>query len=142
MSYIFKRKNQDGSVTDESVDIERWCWGVIYDDGSELHQFGTDGVFHQTGEIDQDRLAMFCMYKPGDPKKRIDMPFQKGMRLIHKYKNVKPFYLDDFVRVYCFGYKQGDQHHFVFILPDDRIIVSAFENVDLPTYNLTYPHHA
>jgi hypothetical protein len=82
---------------------------------------------------------MFVLYKPEDQSKRIDIPFTEDMRLIHKYKNVKPFYLEDFVRVYMIGYKKGNEHTYMFVLPDDRVILSPHENVDLPMYDLTYP---
>lgn len=102
----------------------------------ELHQFGKDGIFHQIGEVDQDRVKMFVMYKPENPGCRIDMPVQPGMKIIHKYKNVKPFYLDHFVRVYCFGYKDGDQYSYTFILPDDRMVVSNREDIDLVQFKV------
>lgn len=108
-----------------------------------LKQFDEEtGEFHQIGEIEQDRLEMFTMYKPSDPDllKRIDMPFNSDeMKLVHKYKMVKPFYLDQYVRVYMFGYNKGKQTHRVFILPDDRMIVSDTEVANLPNYQLTIP---
>lgn len=109
----------------------------VYPKCDELHQFSKDGTFHQIGEVDQDRVKMFVMYKPENPMKRIDMPIQPGMRLIHKYKNVKPFYLDEFVRVYMFGYKDGDQYSYFFILPDDRMILSNREDIDLVQFKVT-----
>lgn len=137
-TYTFKRKDPDtGAITEEQVPLERWVWGVVYQDGTELHQFMQDGTFHQIGEIDQSKLKMFCLYKPEDPKKRIDMPFHPGMKLIYKYKMCNPFYLGEFVRVYCLGYKEGKHHHFTFILPDDRMIVANREDIDLAQFNLT-----
>ena len=121
----------------EEVKLERWTWGVVYKDGTELHQFDSEGVFHQIGEVAQDNVKMFCMVKSDGSGKRIDLPLESGMRLIHKYKMVKAHYLPDFVRIYCFGYKKGDHYHFNFILPDDRLVQSTFENIDLPNYNLT-----
>jgi hypothetical protein len=129
MQYIFKN-------TGEEVALERWAWGAIFVDGSELKQFADDGTYHQIGEIDQSKLSLFVMYRTDDPNKRIDMSFKEGMRLVHKYKMVKPYYMQDFVRVYCFGYNKAGQEHRVFILPDDRFIVADHENVDLPDYEL------
>lgn len=140
MQYIFKRKNPDtGEVEDEKVDLLRWVWGVTYDDDTELHQFESDGSFHQIGEIDQKRARMFTLYRSDDPSKRIDMPLSPGMKIIAKYKVVKPFYLPEAVRVYVVGFKSGPHHTFLFVLPDDRIILSNKENIDLPTYELTLP---
>lgn len=110
----------------------------------ELHQFSEDGTFHSIGEIEQEKVEMFVMYKP-DMSARIDMPVFDGMRIIHKYKNSKPWYLPKFVRTYMFGYKyQPDeskpaQYHFNFILPDDRIVTSPIESIDLTRFNLTDP---
>lgn len=140
MKYIFKRKNPDtGKVTDESVELLRWVWGVTYDDDTELHQFDDNGIFHQIGEVDQKKVKMFTLYRSDDPSKRIDIPMSAGMRVFLVYRMVKAFYLPRPVRVYMLGYKEGSRHTYMFILPDDRIILSNKENVDLPTYELTLP---
>lgn len=109
---------------------------------TELHQFDKDGKFHLIGEVDQSRLKMFSVYKPTDPTKRIDLPIVEGMKIIYKYKNVHAYYFDklgDTVKVYVAGYKSGGAHSFLFILPDDRIIFSDREDVDLVRFNLTKP---
>lgn len=121
---------------EEKVELERWAWGVIYEDGSELHQFGQDGVFHQVGEIDQAKVRLFVMYKPADENRRIDVVMPKGAKLIHKYRNVKPFYLANFVRVYMFGWKKGSEYYYNFILPDDRIVQADHDNIDLTLFEL------
>lgn len=133
--------NRDG--VEEEVELERWVWGVIYNDSTELHQFDNNGVFHQIGEIDQSRVLMFRMYKPaghGDsPRDIIDLIIPKGAKLIHKYRNVHAHYFKNFsdtVKVYMFGYKLDNHYHYNFILPDDRIVQSTVENVDLPKFNL------
>lgn len=137
MKYLY---NDNGTKIE--VEPERWVWGVIYNDETELHQFeapankDSDGIFHRVGEIDQDRVKMAVLYKYNDPKKRIDLPWQPGMKLIHKYRNIQPYYKDHFVKIYMFGYKLGNQSHFTFILPDDRIILSPEDNVDLIQFSL------
>ena len=50
--------------------LERWCWGVVYNDGSEFHQFAPDGTFHRIGEVDQPRVNMFTLYRPDDMSRR------------------------------------------------------------------------
>ncbi len=129
MKYIFKK-------TGEEVTPERWQWGVVYKDGSELKQFDGNGNFHQVGEIEQDKIKLAVLYKPSEPSKRIDIVWQEGMRLIHKYRNIKPFYLKDFVKVYIWGYKQGKNYHFNFVLPDDRIVMSNQDNISLEKFEL------
>lgn len=140
MQYTYKRKNPDtGEVTIEDVPLRRWVWAATYQDGTELHQYGDDGNFHQIGEIDQKKMRFFTLYRSDNPQKRIDMPINPGMKVFLTYKRVKAYYLEDEVTVYCLGFKAGAHHTFFFILPDDRIIISNKENVDLPTYALTYP---
>lgn len=135
----------DPETKEESmVDLEKWCWGVVYKDDTELHQFNSDGSFHQLKEIDQSKIKLWVLHKPGDPNKRIDIVLPEGARIIHKYRNIKPYYLDCFVKVYMFGYRTGKnekdfKYHYNFILPDDRIIQSAVDNVDLVLFKLTKP---
>lgn len=129
-------KDKDGSIIE--VPTERWQWGVVYNDGTELHQFDSSGVFHQIGEVDQDRATMFTLFRPDDPTRRIDVPVLPGMRLIHKYVNVRPAGYEHFIRVYCIGYKHDGHHHFTYVLPDDRIITSATDTVDFIQFGITH----
>jgi hypothetical protein len=130
MQYHFTEA--DGSQT--PVEPERWQWGVVYSDGTELLQFESDGSFHRIGEVEQDRVTLFALYKPTDPTRRIDIPVRPGMRLIHKYVNVRPAGMESFVRVYCVGYRMDGAAHFTYVLPDDRIIESAADDVDLTRF--------
>ena len=127
--------NENG--TEINIKPERWAWGIIYNDGTELKQFGDDGRFHQIKEIDQDRIKMAILYRLDDPEKRIDIPWRPGMKLIHKYRNIKPHYAEKFSRVYVFGYKASKTvHHYTFVLPDDRMIISPADDVDLTKFNV------
>lgn len=104
----------------------------------ELKQFGADGVFHRFAEIDQSKVEMFVMYKPDDPTKRIDMPVH-GVQLFHFYRNLILRFgtpEERRLRVYVFGYKNGDNSAYHFILPDDRIIISNKDNVELERFNI------
>lgn len=146
MKYIFKKTIEDKNSTSgsriEEVEaiLERWVWGIVYKDGTEFKQFGDDGIFHQIGEINQDQIAMAVLYKPEDPEnKRIDIPWKDGMKIIHKYRNlILNAGTEDEIRhkVYIFGYKNGDQYHFNYILPDDRIIMSPTDDVDVTLFEL------
>lgn len=129
--YTFTR---DG--IEEEVKLERWVWGAIMKDGTELHQFDESGHFHQIGEVDQSRLQMFCLYKPDEPLKRIDMPFSEGMKLVHKYRNVKLWYKEDWTRVYMIGFKKAGQHSLIYVLPDDRIIFSDSDSINLDLFEI------
>lgn len=133
MNYTFIDKKTGERA---SVPLERWVWGVVHKDGTELKQFDDNGFFHQIGEVEQERVKIFTMYQLNNPQKRVDLVVQPGMKLIHKYRNVKPFYSADFIRVYMFGYKLNNQYHYNFILPDDRIVQSPVDNVDLVQFEL------
>lgn len=125
--WIFKREGKE-----EEVKLERWIWGVIYKDGTELKQFDDQGVFHQIAEIKQSEVRVWVLFKP-EGKGRIDflVPDDKEVALIHKYKNyVFNVGHDDEKKskVYCFGYKvKGQAPHYNFVLPNDVIIQSFGE---------------
>ena len=120
----------------EEVPVERWAWGAVLDDGTEMHQYDAQGIFHQVGEIPQERVKMWVLYKTGPENKRIDILVPAGARLIHKYKRyvLNSAQLNEGdpsrevkVTVYVFGYKAGDHYHYNFIMPNDTIIQSIEE---------------
>lgn len=126
--YIFKK-------TGEEVNVERWGWAVLYKDGSILRQFEDNGEFHQIGEVDQQQVEIFTVYKIDDVSKRFDLLMPTNAKLIYKYRNVKPFYSDDFIRVYMFGYKKDNSEYvYNFILPNDTVIMSDVDNVNLEKF--------
>ncbi len=147
--YIFN-KLVDGQIKQIEAIPERWVWGVIYNDNTELHQFDDEGFFHQIKEIKTDEVRLFTMYKFDNPSKRIDMVITPEIQFFHFYRNTKAWYSEEFARIYCFGYKfKGldvvdpntgnileQKAVYNFILPDDRIIVSGKENIDLTTFEL------
>lgn len=140
MKYTFYSEDEQKEI---EIPVERWVWGVVYKDGSELHQFGNDGKFHRIGEVKQDEIAMAVLYRYDDMKKRIDIPWQDGMKLVHKYRMVKPGAYDSanagpngFIRIYMFGYKYQGTHCLHFILPDDRIVTTPVDDVDLTKFNI------
>ena len=135
MNYIFEK---DGNK--EVIDPERWGWGVVYKDDTELHQFDKKaGVFHQIKEIKWEEVNIFSMYNLEDMGKRIDLVASSEIQIFHFYRNIKPFYMDNFVKVYAFGYKiRGTkQAVYNFILPDDRIIIADRNNIDLARFELS-----
>ena len=133
MQYFFTE--EDGRKTE--VDLERWAWVVMYPDGSELHQFGPDGVFHRIGEVDQARIIRAYLVKTSDPTQKIFLPWEPGMRLVHKYRNLinfENFVESGRVRVYIFGFKHYNEQMFIYVLPNDQVVVSGNENLDLSLY--------
>jgi hypothetical protein len=110
MRYIFD---------DKQIEKESWCWEAHYADGSSLKQFDDDGYFHQFGEIDQSRLAVFKMVGTTT----YSLPFKEGMKLIHYYDN---YILNDGearVRVYCFGYEKDGSKVICSILPNGEMVI-------------------
>ena len=132
----YKYKNEKGEI--EMVALEKWIWGILYKDGTELHQFDKEGNFHRLAEIDQKEVQLFTMYK-AEGTSRYDIVMPEGARIIHKYRNIKPFYMDKFVKVYMFGYRTGKkdfEYHYHFILPNDRVVISNKDNLDLSKFEL------
>jgi hypothetical protein len=145
MKFILKKTIADPESTsgqrtvEVEAELERWGWGVIYKDGRELHQFGDDGTFHQIGEVDQNQIKMAVLYKTDDMKKRIDIPWREGMKLIHKYRNFifeVGTEKERKARIIIFGYKYQDQFNLNYVLPDDRIVQSPEDDVDLTKFEI------
>lgn len=129
--------NNNGKA--EEVKEERWGWGVVYRDGTELKQFGDDGIFHRFAEIDQERVAMFVMIKP-DGTGRVDMPLPEGVQIFHFYRQLvlnanTPE--EKRITIYCFGWKdkKTKAEHYHFILPDDRMVTAPCD-VDLTKFGI------
>lgn len=126
----FKYHNTDTNE-DEEIEIERWAWVAKYKDGSELHQFDKDGVFHKFAEINQAEVAVWVLYNTEDESKRIDIVCPDNAQLIHRYRNIKPYWSEKFIKCFMFGI-EGKLYNFV--LPDDNILQSTVENIDLTRF--------
>jgi hypothetical protein len=123
--WFFPRKNQETrEITQEEVTLETWAWEAHMEDGSVLRQFEDDGVFHQIGEVDQEKLQVFSVYRTDNKQEgRYDLILPKGAKVIFKYRN----YIlnastpnETRVRIFVFGYSHGKNkpQHFNFIMPD------------------------
>lgn len=138
MKHIFIENGKEIEIVPE-----RWVWGVIYNDGTELHQFASDGTFHQFKEIDWSKAQLFTMYRYDDMAKNFTIVVRDGVKIFHKYRNTHPEWEEDqnkTYRTYVFGYqiKTGGKPHTVYnhILPDDRMIQSSEDDVDLVAFNI------
>lgn len=127
----------------EKVEPEKWRWGVVYQDDTELLQFGVDGIFHQFKEIEQDKVKMFVMYKMGDEAgNRIDTVIDpETTQIFHFYRNlILEVGTENFrkVKVYVFGTKNKitGAMHYTYILPDDRLIQADYDVPHLPNYQI------
>lgn len=135
MQYFFTE--EDGKKT--QVELERWAWAVLYQDGTQLKQFADDGVFHRVGEIDQDRLSRVWLYKTEDPSKILEIAWCTGMKLVHKYRNFvfeAGSECERRARVYMFGWKYEGKHALFCVLPDDRIVVAPDDEVPLTAFGI------
>jgi len=93
----------------ERVIPELWRWEATYIDGTVLKQFGDDGIFHQFGEIDQEKLTVFKMVSPDFPQVYSIAINPGEMKVIHYYKNLilgagSPS--EARVKIYVFGFEQ------------------------------------
>lgn len=136
MEYTFAR---DGVA--EVVTPERWSWGCVYKNGTELKQFGDNGVFHQFKEIEQEEVTMFVMYKLDNPDVRIDTIVDSRTQIFHFYRNlVLNMATEDerTVRVYVFGTKNTitGAMQYNYILPDGRILQANHDLPDLIKYSI------
>jgi len=134
--YIFTKDGEQSEVK-----LERWIWGVVYKDGTELQQYEIKdgkGIFHQVGEIDQTQVKLWVLRKL-TTEKRIDILLPEGARIIHKYRRYifnKGKTTERKETVYIFGYKYRGHYHFNFIMPSDTIIQSIDDKPRLTTLGL------
>lgn len=139
MSNTYKYK-ENGEVKEMEND-QRWNWGVLYEDGAELYQYGNDGWFHSITEVEQDRLDLFTMFQPnGDGLHTIQVT--DDMQIFHFYRHVHASHfknMSDTAQVYVFGFKKDGVATYNFILPDDRVVTSDHDNIDLTDFALTDP---
>lgn len=115
------------------VPIEKWIWGVVYSDGTELKQFDANGRFHQFKEIELDRVILFVMVNV-ETEQRYDLVITPEVEPFHMYRNVvlnaaTPG--EQRVRIYCFGYKHkgAEKYLYNFIMPDGHLVSSPVRNV-------------
>lgn len=108
---------------------EEWLWEAHYTDGTTLCQFGLDGVYHNFGEIEQDRLhTMYFVYQGQEARAPIALLWRPTLKLIHfkmrqtKYMAFTPDEVN--TRIYCFGYQEGDSKHIMVIMPDGGIVIT------------------
>lgn len=147
----YKNKN-----TGEEVKPWAWQWkAIMRPDAAALERFqqaiqdtDTIGVFDvpvvqqfdkatrtmvPIGEVDQEKVAMFTVYNPKMPWQRYDVVMQPGMRFFFMRRTLTVGYLDmKQFTIFVFGYKQGNQHHYTYIMPDGRVYMSNEDNVDIP----------
>jgi hypothetical protein len=121
MKYLYHDKETN---TDIEANPERWVWGVVYKDGTELKQFAEDGTFHKFIEINQKEVDIFAMFRFEDMTKIFTVR-PDGAQIFHFYRNsILQAGTEDEkrTRVYVFGTRTKDEAIYNYILPDDTII--------------------
>ncbi len=127
--------------TGEKVDIERWVWGAVYEDNTELQQFDIHtGLFHSITEVDHSKLKMFTMYRTYDNEnldKRVDIMLPKGAKIFHLYRRtILEHGTENETRftIYIFGYNYKGATNWNYILPNDKIIQAPEDLPDIINY--------
>lgn len=126
----FKFTNADGQT--EHINLERWVWVAIYNDGSYLMQFDNEtNEFHQIKEIDFSKLDTFVMQHHTDQSKRYEIHWKPHFELIHFYRNYRNDDMpqNEWVRTYNFGFKYKDktgmvQKFILEIMPTDIVAIT------------------
>ena len=129
MEYKFTRDGKE-----ETVPVEEWAWCAIFKDGTELRQFGTDGVFHQFQEAMAKPTDALIMYRPDDETKRFDVFLKEGMKPFHFYRHfvfAQGTAEETRAKVYCFGWKDArtGAAGYHYILPSGNMVIGA--DIDL-----------
>lgn len=124
----WKFTDLDGKV--EVVELERWIWTAVLDDEVEIVQFDQSGTFHRIGELDLSRVKRFSMVNTDDVRKQISIALEPYMQPFHFYRHTvlaanKPE--ETRLKTYVFGFKdlRSNESIYYYILPDDRLIVTA-----------------
>lgn len=98
-----------------------------------------DGTCHDMFDLKQEMIERFCLYNRKTGQK-IMIKGGEGRKFIHLYKNIRPSYSTEFIRVYVIGYSQktdkGRVKSFTFVLPNGDIISSPNDDVNLRDFNL------
>lgn len=161
---MFKKLYTHAVTKEEGIEAWGWQWLATYkatDDQleafqQEVHDTNRIGVIDvetqrqfepETGlmnplsSIDQTKLRLFTMFNAKNPKQRVDLVMQEGMKLICLRRTVgigyRGFRAEEVF--YVIGYKMGGQHHFTYIAEaDGRMFISPIDNIDVPDLFL-YP---
>lgn len=114
-SYKFTTKDN------QQIDIaeDRWGWEAVYKDGFKLKQFGEDGIYHQSSEVDWTKVERLLFYKISNPKKRVVIGMIGGT-FICGWRNIV---LENGKKKIIVNYIQTGPL-FVYALPNDEIVIS------------------
>lgn len=105
-----------------------------------IHQFDDkEGVMIPIGELQQEDIKMFTVFNAKNPSQRYDIVMQPGMKVLFLRRHLHVGHLEwAETTFFVFGYKQGNQHHFTYLMPDGRVFMSNEDNIDVVDLNF-YP---
>jgi len=142
-TYLNKRTN-------EQVKPWAWAWRAVYRLPEDVvgkavaargkvtpvcqYQFDeATGLMHNFDVIDQEKLRFFEVYRHGTDLPPVRIVMQEGMRLLFLNRKLTVGYLGNKVfDIYVVGYKQGNAHAYLYLLPDGTTYLSSEDNIDLP----------
>lgn len=139
--------------TNEQVTRWGWSWRAVYRLPEEvmlealaargaavpesIEQYDdTEGVLRPFSVIDQDRLRYFEVYQTGNRDNRYRIVMQPGMRLVFMRRETHIGHLNQTIELYVVGYKHGNAHGFVYLMPDGTTYVSPSDDIDIPDLTL------
>lgn len=125
-------------TTGETVQREPWRWTAVYNDGSRLNQFEVSAengaVYHQSGEIDKDRLTELQLQHDRYPTVTLAVPQgakpvclyrnRTMQELLHNPDGSQTLQREWKVRIWICGYKFNDHYCLVFADEYGHIVVS------------------
>ena len=127
----FMYKDKEGNT----ISPKRYAWGVIYKDGTELHQF-QDNEYHQISEVDFGSVEKLLVYRFPDKEQVFTTLVTKEVKPFKFHYMTKPPWSPRFLRTDVFGLKWKGSKHVIYIhiLPNDNVVVSPHDRVDIPRF--------
>ena len=109
--------------TESYPDREKYTWEAHYLDGTILEQEG-----HKVKDIDQERLHSVHILGGASP---IIISWRPGLKFIHFYRNTISMSagVSNSVRLYCFGYQDGNSKTILVFAPGIMIITDDIDNI-------------
>lgn len=139
--------------TGELVRKWRWCWRGVYTlpeqvqlqalqaRGSAVPEYveqfnDTEGVMRPFSDIEQERLRYFEVYEAENPQNRYRIVMQAGMRLLFMRRQTHVGFLGKTYELFVVGYKHGNTHCFMYLMPNGTTYVSPTDDIDVPNLML------
>lgn len=117
---------EDGTIAE--AEMEEWSWVALYEDGTNLKQFGDDGQYHQSKEINPEGLLALTMINNSGTHQPVTIHWRPGLKPLHKYSCRIVTGMDgqeiERIRIYCFGFEEFGIEYWTMITPSDGVIIT------------------